>query len=243
MTAPDEDASSTPKMLRSIERKLQARRQQLGLVPAQIPAVDVRQVIADLKFDSNIGKVVKPIQRKDEIGPHNTTLIGDFITSSFSSNDSKWLVQTFPKANLATLRNRVETGEAKVDKHYIFVMIGANQVFRATRVLVVQEVKALAYSIFVRNANAKVFFVGVLPRPSHNMIAKPRITEFNRFLNTAMKKIKKQFSRIFYLPAQVKFHNETEFNVLFNEDLCTLSLFGRMRLKKVLFEEAGFIKK
>ena len=93
-------------------------------------------MIAQLKFDKKgnlIGQDAPTLVSKkgispevNTIGPHNPTIIGDFIVGSFTNPDTKWLVQCFPKANMNTLRNRVEMGEAQINHRYIFVMIGAN---------------------------------------------------------------------------------------------------------------------
>ena len=66
--------------------------------------------------------------------------------------------------------------------------------------------------------------------------------EFNCFLCTSVKKFCKLDARILYLPVQIHFHNKTEFAVLFNDDGITLNEVGRMRLKRMLMELAGFIR-
>ena len=242
LTAPDDEVSSTPKMIRSIERKLKANEHLFTQnQQSRAPSQDLRMVISKLRFDKE-GRVTNSSTAKATIGPHNTTILGDYSVACFSNPDSKWLVQAFPKANINTLYNRVLSGEATVGRRYIFIMIGANQVFRAIRSETFKALKQLIVAIFSKNAPSKVFFAGVLPRPAHNAVAKPKIMEFNRLISTSIKKLKKHFPRLFYLPVQTHFHNEAEFDVLYNQDQVTLNEFGRLRLKRLLLEQAGFIR-
>ena len=166
LTAPDDSVQSTPKMLRSIEVKIQQRKK--NLQPQQLPMnlPDLLTVIAQLKFDKN-GKVCNAKSGNNDISPCNTTIMGDAVVGSFCNPDSKWLVQCFPQANIKTLCNRVKSGEAIVNRRYLFVMIGANQVFRAIKSSTYQELKMLIQQIRIINNQAKIFICGVLPHPLH----------------------------------------------------------------------------
>ena len=66
----------------------------------------------------------------------------------------------------------------------------------------------LVLSIKMCNPRSKVFVVGVLPRPSYNAIAQPKVRDFNRFLAASVKKMQKHIDRLFYLPVQLHFQSE-----------------------------------
>ena len=187
-------------------------------------------------------EVKLPIPVKQVISPENTTIIGDSIIGCFSNPDSKWLVQCFEKAVISTLVSRIEKQEISVNFRYVFFMIGKNQVFRAIRSHTYQEVKKLVSAVLQQNDMAKIFFGGVLPRPVNNALAKPRIKAFNRFLATSVKKLQRSFLRVFYLPVQLRFTAEHEFNILYKTNRIHLNEIGWMRLKAALLEEAGFIR-
>ena len=104
-------------------------------------------------------------------------------------------------------------------KRYVFIMIGSNQVFRAKKCQIFQELKLLMLAILAKNPIAKVFFGGVLPRPNNNEVCKPVITSYNRHLSAAVKRLQKEFTRVFYIPCQVFFQQESEFDVLFEQGL------------------------
>ena len=180
------------------------------------------------------------MQQMMQISPMNTTLIGDKYAACFQNPDSKWLVQLFPRSVLQTITNRIVSGEIDVSKRYIFLMVGGNQVFRAVKTIIANELKMLSQCIIGRNPVAKIFVAGVLPRPS-KLHAKFYITRFNRFLAAGVKKIQKDNTRIFYIPVQLQFHAQHEYNYLFDSDMLTLNVFGRMRLKRALLKGAGFI--
>ena len=183
------------------------------------------------------------LQPLGDISPQNTTIITDKYGSCFENPDSKWLVQKFDKAVIQTIINRVISGEITVARRYIFLMIGGNQVFRAKKTLVHNKLNMLTLCVLGKNPVAKIFVAGVLPRPVKDHYAKDYIRDFNRFLCAAVKKIQKQYTRIFYVPAQLQFQARHEYNCLFESNLLQLSVFGKMQLKRALLEGAGFIAK
>ena len=173
----------------------------------------------------------------------NTTLIGDKTAKCFSNPDSKWLVQLFERAVFQTITNRVVSGEITVMRRYIFLMIGSNQVFRATKAKIYNDLNMLTMCISNKNTVAKIFVAGVLPRPAKDEYAKYYIITMNRFLAAAAKKIQKQNTRVFYIPVQLQFQDPKEYDYLFEEDRLQLNCFGKMCLKRALLEGAGFIQK
>ena len=68
------------------------------------------------------------LQPLGNICPQNTTLIMDKYGKCFTNPDSKWLIQIFGKTVFQTITNRVISGEISVQRRYIFIMIGGNQV-------------------------------------------------------------------------------------------------------------------
>ena len=237
ITAPDESVASTPKLLQSIESKLRKAGFDIPVQETQ-QVVDLRNVIAELKFNK-AGKLVKS---PSCISAENTTIIGDFTIDGFVNPDSKWLVQSFSKAVLKTIPNRIENNQIQVQHRYVFLGVDANQVFRATRAGTFQQIKVLITAIRNRNQNGKIFMVGVLPRPSHNELAKPYIKDFNRFVAASVKRLGNQFARLVYILVQIWFQQVHEFHALFQEDMVRLNEFGRMKYKRVLLEQAGFVK-
>ena len=143
---------------------------------------------------------------------------------------------------MQTICNRINKNEIDVNKRYIFIMVGKNQVFRAVRTKVYKEMFDIIKAIVIKNPMAKMFIAGVLPRPACNQLAKPKIIAINRFLASAVKRIQKTVPRVYYLPVQLRFQAESEFEVLFGPDGIHLSDFGARRLKQVLLEQAGFIR-
>ena len=214
--------------------------------PAEVQQLMNLEQIEQESLDSGIAPIyagynsLVNLQPLGQISPTNTTLICDKYGSCFKNPDSKWLVQCFPRAVTQTITNRVVSGEITVARRYIFVMIGGNQVFRASKTGVARELRMLVECITGKNNVAKIFIVGVLPCPG-----KPHavyyIKQFNRYLAAATKKLQKQFTRTFYILAQLQFIAKREHPYLFTSDSLMLNEFGRMRLKRVMMEGAGFI--
>ena len=181
------------------------------------------------------------LQPLGQISAQNTTIIGDRGIKGFSNPDSKWLVQNYDKAVFETITNRVGSGEITVARRYIFLMIGNNQIFRAVKTAVQRDLRFLITCIIGRNLVAKIFISGILPRPGKPH-ARQYVKNFNRYLAAAVKKIQKEVTRVFYIPVQIQFIVEVEHPCLFDEN-GSLNEFGRMHLKRVLLEGAGFISR
>ena len=91
---------------------------------ARIPLVQLAQTLADrlgpdpqMKKRDEIRRAATVAQQPraagNEISPENTTLIGDRGIMGFKNPDSKWLVQHFPKALIATITNRINKTKLK----------------------------------------------------------------------------------------------------------------------------------
>ena len=232
----------------------------LGLVPdmtvqkENIPPTGQEEELysQQQQFQESLDSGVKPIsqapvttlplnlQPLGTISATNTTLIGDRIIQCFRNPDSKWLVQVFPRATIQTITNRVVLGEITVMRRYIFLAIGANQVFRVQKQIICKEIKFLVLCILAKNPVTKVFISGVLPRLG-KLHAKTYIHDFNRYLAAAIKKTQKEVMHMFYIPMQLQFQDPAEASCLFEQDLLRLNEFRRMRFKWVLMQGAGFI--
>ena len=66
-------------------------------------------------------QLAKSLGEAQKANSDNTTIIGGVMTSSFSKFDFKWLVQSFPKDDAEKLAIRVRTGQAIVDRDYVFI--------------------------------------------------------------------------------------------------------------------------
>ena len=210
-------------------------------IPPTIHALVMEEIQDQECFSSGITQSNVPppallpinLQPHGDISPENTTLIGDKYANCFSNLDSKWLVQIFDCAVIQTITNRIISGEITVRRRCIFLMISSNQVFRATKTVVQNELKMLILCILGKNPVAKVFVSGVMPRPAKDQYAKNYIRDFNRRLSGTVKKIQKEVTRVFYIPVQLQFMVKEEYSYLFQQDLLTLNAFGKMHLKWV----------
>ena len=183
------------------------------------------------------------LQPLGEICAENTTLIGDAAAQCFGNPDRKWLVQCFPKAVLQTIFNRILSGEIIVSKRYIFLMVGSNQVFRAIKTKIHNELELIINAIVAKNQVAKIFIASILPRPAKDEYAKVYIMKMNRFLSASVKKLQRKHSRVFYVPVQLQFQKKEEYRLLYQQNMLQLSEVGVMRLKQALVAGAGFIQK
>ena len=69
------------------------------------------------------------VNRQIENSPENTTIISDYTLASFLNSDSKWLVQAQGNAMLSSTLALVKDSMLVIDKRYIFIQLGGNQVF------------------------------------------------------------------------------------------------------------------
>ena len=113
----------------SIQEGMAQEELSTGMVMTQQPPINL--------FSTNM-------QQMTQISPINTTLIGDKYAACFQNPDSKWLVQLFPRSVLQTITNRIVSGEIDVSKCYIFLMVAGNQVFRAVKTIIANELKMLS---------------------------------------------------------------------------------------------------
>lgn len=174
----------------------------------------------------------------------NTTLIGDYTSVVFPSHDTKWLVQAQGNATFASTLALVKDEMLVVDRRYIFVQLGGNQVRTGERTKIYSQVLDLVVYIRNKNATSKIFFIGVLPRVIDNEQIKPFIMKFNRWLAAAVNDVNSLFERIKFLPVHLQF---LEGNVpkrpLFDQhNSLLLSPLGAAVFKESVFQLAGFVK-
>ena len=113
-----------------------------------------------------------PAKQDVQISCLNTTLIGDFTAAAFSDFDTKWLVQSAGNATFESITKGVNEGSILVDRKYVFLAVGANQVRSGERNKIFQQVLELVVAIRERNKDSRIFFTGILPRPVENLVIK-----------------------------------------------------------------------
>ena len=84
---------------------------------------------------------------KEVISKANTTIIGDYVVGCFHKNDSKWLVQVKGNATLQSLLWDAQHDAVIVNKRYIFIIIGHNQLWTFTKGVVVDLLSQLIEEI------------------------------------------------------------------------------------------------
>ena len=192
------------------------------------------------KSKRHIGRIAK----QNDITALNTTIIGDYTATVFPAYHTKWLVQAWGNATLASTMESIDNKLVTVDRRYIFLALGGNQLRTSTRQSVSMQVLELVSKIRDKNEESRIFFVGVLPRPVENAEVKPLIVKFNRFLMQAVEKAAVIFDKVWFLPAHLEFISDgvpvEEF--FHQDDRLTLNERGAILFRNTLFRLAGFRK-
>ena len=191
---------------------------------------------------NNTGSIVERTVPREVISPDNTTIIGDYVVTAFMDNDTKWLVQVFGNATWQSVIDMIKQDAISVDKRYTFFVVGHNQVWSATKQQIINWIHELVVLVHAKNADTRMYFSMVLPRPLDNEIVKPKIVNFNRNMFAAVYKVGRvRGVKIHFLPVQHSFIGQSKpILVYYNEDLITLNQAGAAMLKMKLFEFAGF---
>ena len=173
----------------------------------------------------------------------NTTIIGDYIVAGFLQYDAKWLVQATGNATFQSVLMQIKLGVVNVQRRYIFILLGHNQLCTVKKSWVKDMVRQFVVHIRSMNTVSKIFFVALLPRLVDNDTAKPKLIKFNRCLAAAVTAVALDYDRVSFIPVQHEFHhNSLPLKNLYNPDGFTLSHAGLVLLKKKLFHFAGFKK-
>ena len=193
--------------------------------------------------DARVAKA-SVVNRNIEISCANTTLIGDYTSVKFSSLDPRWLVQAQGNATLASTLALIKDGMIAVDRWYIFLQLGGNQVRSADKQKIYSQVLDIVVAIGNKNANSHIYFVAVLPRIIDNTDIKPFIMNFNRGLAAAVHQVNIIFERIRFLPVQLRFLNEiVPRREMFDEqNPLLLSQLGVELFQKAVFQLTGFVR-
>ena len=171
----------------------------------------------------------------------NTTLIGDYIAASFPVHDKKWLIQASGNATIGFIIQAIKEDNITVDRRYIFITVGHNQVRSITRGEINNYFTQLIQVIRKKNAQCKIFVTMLLPRLVDNDEMKPVIIKFNRVLSQIMGKINWNDHRVLLLAVQHSFIKDAvPIQHYYNQDRYTPSKAGASTLKKPMFELAGF---
>ena len=183
---------------RNVQMKMEKRPQ---IVQAQ-QAMDHRSVVIESEQVQTSTSVVR---QKIEISSANTMLIGDYSSAVFSPLDARWLVQAQGNATFASILTLIKEDMIAVDRRYVFLQMGGNQVMTSDRQKIHSQVLELVVAIRQKNANSTIYFVGVLPRVVNNEEIKPFIMKFNRWLATSVKEVDIIFEHVRFLPVYLKF--------------------------------------
>ena len=193
----------------------------------------------------NLEEHQQPKDRKQqaEITRDNTTLIGDYIVAGFPQWDAKWLVQATGNTTFESVLADIISGKIIVDRKYVFILLGHNQIRTSTKSSIKWSIFNCIEQIRIINAQSRIFFVSLLPRPVDNQVTKLLITKFNRALAGSVNVASKQFKRVRFVAVQHEFvHNSIPLDKLYNQDKFTLSLAGLALLKNKVLLGAGFVK-
>ena len=126
----------------------------------------------------------------------NTTLIGDYVSVVFPEYHDKWLVQVFGNATFQSTLDNIIAEKIIVNRKYVFIQLGGNQLRTSSKENVFKSLLSVVLAIRDKNADARIFVVGVLPCPIENTSAKPLIMFFNRWLRDACERIMKILGKI-----------------------------------------------
>ena len=108
--------------------------------------------------------IAKPqVLPKETINKNNTTIIGDYVAGAFSVSDSKWLVQAFGNATFESIMEKIQQHEIIVDRKYIFIILGHNQLWSSTKKGLGDAVLQLVLAIHQRNVGCRIYFSALLP--------------------------------------------------------------------------------
>ena len=200
----------------------------------------VIQVVRQLQHEQQVWSLVTNIA-KETISRANTTIIGDYVLGCYKNDDSKWVVQCMGNATLQSVVLSLQHNNLDVQKRYIFILIGHNQIMSSTKGTVADAVAEIVQEIRFKNQSARIYFAAILPRPIDNDNTKPLIVKFNRNLFAAVARVSKTIKKVKFLVVQHRFiHHSKPVTGLFNSDLITLNEAGAKTLKSSLFELAGF---
>ena len=179
-----------------------------------------------------------------QISARNTTLIGDYISTVFPEFQSKWMVQATGNATFSSTMEALQQGLIVVNRKYIFLQLGGNQIRSADAVNTFNNILNLVVAIRERSSESRIFLIGVLPRPVENDQAKPYIMRINRWFTHAVERVDKLLGKVKFLPVHLKFLNGSQPRLeLFREDDgITLSPAGAMVFRNEVFRLAGFVR-
>ena len=182
--------------------------------------------------------------KKMEISCANTTLIGDYTSVVFPLSDTRWLVQAQENAMLTSVIALLNDNMLVVDRRYIFIQLGGNQLRSVDRMKIYSQVLDLVVAIRNKNPQSRIYFVGVLPRVIDNQDIKPFIMKFNRWLAMAAHEVNIIFEKVRFLPVQLNFleGNEPKRHLFQQHNPLLLSESGSVLFKQAVFQLAGFIR-
>ena len=69
----------------------------------------------------------------ETVSSGNTTVIGDYVAAAFQQHDRKWLVQATGNATIQSTILGIRNNKITMDRHYIFIILGHNQIQTAEK--------------------------------------------------------------------------------------------------------------
>ena len=169
-------------------------------VQCSVHTQELRSLVNQVMHQLNTEPVLTIVNSAREvISSENMTIIGDYITGCFNDTDKKWKVQVQGNAMLQSLVWALQHDELDVQKRYVFLLVGHNQLLTATKGIVTDYVLELISEVRAKNQGMRIFFSAILPRPIDNGTIKLCIVKFNRFLFAAVQKASKNYQKVKFL--------------------------------------------
>ena len=179
-----------------------------------------------------------------EISSINTTLIGDYTSTVFPEFSKKWLVQAVGNATFNSTLDGIRQGLITVDRRYVFIQLGGNQLRSADSEVTYNHVLNMVITIRDKNPDSRIFILGVLPRPVDDEHVKTLVMKFNRWLRNSVERVAKMFNKLQFVPIQLAFIDGSAPKLqLFNStDGLTLNDAGANTFRAEVFKLAGFVR-
>ena len=179
-----------------------------------------------------------------QITSANTTLIGGYISTVFPDYHAQWLIQSQGNATFESVLEGIKDESITIMRKYIFFELGSNQIRSADRVKIFQWILNLVVAVREKNKDARIHFLGILPRPVENQEAKPYITRANRWMASAVTRVDALFNKVRFLPVHLDFLRAEgpKIELFHQDDMLTLNQAGAKTLKASVFYLAGFVK-
>ena len=99
------------------------------------------------------------ITAKMEILHLNMMLIGDYIATAFTEYEQKWMVQAKGNATFESTLKAISNNEVIVNRRYIFVHLGANQIHTVDKDSAFKFILEITAAIREKSPQSRIFWV------------------------------------------------------------------------------------